>query len=137
MLVLKIFKASRMKYILLTIILQILLLANEIHYEHNFDKALQKAKSQNREVMMIYTAVWCPECNYMKDVVFKNREVYNYLEKYFIVLSLDVQKDKLPDGFEYMGIPTFFFIDKDAKEQAKIIGGAKADKFLEKLKALQ
>ena len=137
MLVLKIFKASKMKYLLLTIILQISLLANKLHYEHNFDKALQKAKSQNKEVMMIYTAVWCPECNYMKDVVFNNREVHNYLEKHFILLSLDVQKDKLPDGFKYMGIPTFFLIGKDTKERAKIIGGAKANKFLKKLKALQ
>jgi len=86
---------------------------------------------------MMYSAVWCPECNYMKDVVFKDKKVADYIQKHFIVLTLDIQKDKLPKGFEYIGIPTFFFIDKNAQETNKIIGGDKASKFLKKLKALK
>ena len=125
-----------MRYIIFTIIFQIILMANELHYEHNFNKALNKAKSQNKELMMIYSAPWCPECNYMKDVVFKDKKVLNYIQKHFIVLNLNIQKDKLPKGFEYPGIPTFFFIDKNAKQKAKIVGGNKADKFLKQLKKI-
>ena len=111
--------------------------ANELKFEHNFDKALQKAREQNKEVMMMYSAKWCPECNYMKEVVFQNKKVLKYIQKYFIVLSLDIQKDTLPKGFDYVGIPTFFFVDKNAQEKNKIIGGSKADIFLQKLKALK
>ena len=119
------------------ILLGISLIASEIQFEHDFDQALQKAKSQNKEVMMMYSATWCPECSYMKEVAFKDRELADYIQKHFIVLSLDIQKDELPDGFDFPGIPAFFFIDENAKEKHKIIGGDKADKFLKSLKELK
>ena len=125
-----------MRYLLIMSVLSIVLIANELHFEHDFTKALQKAKSQNKEVMMMYSATWCPECNYMKEVVFKNKEVSDYIQTHFIVLSLDIQKDKLPDGFDFIGIPTFFFIDENATEKNRIVGGDKADKFLKSLKEL-
>ena len=37
----------------------------------------------------------------------------------------------------FPGIPAFFFLDGNAKEKDKIIGGDKADKFLKSLKALK
>jgi len=125
------------KFLIFVFIFVISSLAHSLQYEHDFNKALQKAKHQNKEIMMMYSAVWCPECNYMKDVVFKNKKVSDYIQKHFIVLTLDIQKDKLPKGFNYIGIPTFFFIDKSAKQKHKIIGGDRADRFLKKLKAIK
>ncbi|NOX15560.1 MAG: thioredoxin family protein [Epsilonproteobacteria bacterium] len=126
-----------MKNVILLIIFTVLLQATGFQIEHNFKKALLKAKTQNKEVMMMYSAVWCPECNYMKDVAFKNTEVSKYIQKHFIVISLDIQKDKLPKGFDYVGIPTFFFIDSNTKLIGKIIGGDRADRFLKKLKSIR
>ncbi len=126
-----------MKSLLLFIICTLALFANGLQYEHNLDKAIEEADKQHKEVMMMYSAVWCPECNYMKDVVFKDEEVLKYIQKHYVVLALDVQKDTLPKGFNYIGIPTFFFLDKNAKEKNEIIGGSKANIFLQKLKALK
>ena len=126
-----------MRSLILIFISVFTLSANGLHYEHDFGQALQKAKQQHKEVMMMYSAVWCPECNYMKEVVFKDKHVADYVQKHYVVLMLDIQKDTLPEGFEYEGIPTFFFIDKSAKEKGRIIGGSKADIFLKKLKAVQ
>lgn len=126
-----------MKFLTLIFAFGISLLAHELQYEHEFNKALQKAKHQNKEIMMVYSAVWCPECNYMKDVVFKDKKVVDYIQQHYIVLTLDIQKDKLPEGFDYIGIPTFFLIDKNGKQRHKIIGGDKAEKFLKRLKALK
>ena len=126
-----------MRYLILAFVFGVSLLAHKLQYEHNFNTALQKAKHQNKEIMMMYSAVWCPECNYMKNIVFKNKKVEAYIQKHFIVLTLDIQKDKLPKGFNYIGIPTFFLIDKNAKQIDKIIGGDRADRFLKKLKALK
>jgi thiol:disulfide interchange protein len=126
-----------MKLIVLILVLISSLVASGIKFEHNFKKALQMAKAQNKEVMMMYSAVWCPECNYMKNIVFKDKKVNAYIQKHFIVLSKDIEKDKLPSGFKYVGIPTFFFIDKSAKEKDRIVGGDRADKFFKKLKALK
>jgi len=126
-----------MKHFIVILVLGVSLFADPLQVEHTFNAAIQKAKQQNKEIMMMYSAVWCPECNYMKEVVFKEKEVADYIQKRFIILMLDVQKDTLPEGFSYPGIPTFFFIDKNAKEQDKIIGGSKAGKFLKKLKEVK
>ena len=126
-----------MKSLLLFIAFTLVLFASELQYEHNFNKAVEKANKQNKEVMMMYSAVWCPECNYMKDIVFKDEKVLDYIQKHYIVLALDIQKDTLPEGFKYIGIPTFFFLNKDAKEKNQIIGGSKVNIFLQKLKALK
>ena len=114
-----------------------ILFDNELKYEHNFKKAIEKANKQHKEVMMMYSAVYCPECNYMKEVVFKDEKVLKYIQKHYIVLTLDIQKDTLPEGFDYVGIPLFFFLDKNAKEKNKIVGGSKANIFLQKIKALK
>jgi len=126
-----------MRSLLLFITCTLALFAHELQYEHNLDQAIEKANKQHKEVMMMYSAVWCPECNYMKDVVFKDEKVLKYIQQHYVVLALDIQKDILPKGFDYIGIPTFFFLDKDAKEKNKIIGGSKAKLFLQKLKALK
>jgi len=126
-----------MRYIVSVILLCSFLMANQLKFETNFDKALEKAKLQNKKVMMIYSAKWCPECEYMKTVVFNESKVFDYIKKYFVILSLDIDKDELPKKFTYKGIPTFFFIDKDKKEIAKIEGGDKADKFLNHLKEIK
>jgi len=126
-----------MKSLLLFMTCTLALFASELHYEHNLNKAIEEANRQHKEVMMIYSAVWCPECNYMKNVVFKDEKVSKYIQDHYVVLALDIQKDTLPEGFDYIGIPTFFFLDKNAKEKHKIIGGSKADIFLRKLKDLK
>lgn len=126
-----------MRYFIVIIALGISLFAGEIRYEHHFDQALQKAKVDDKKVLMLYSAEWCPECNYMKEIVFKEKEVSEYIERHFVVLSLDIQKDDLPKGFDYIGIPTFFIIDKAGKEKNRIVGGDKAAKFLKKLKEME
>ena len=125
-----------MRYLILIIFFAISLIASELKIEHDFSAAIQKAKNQDKKIMMLYSAAWCPECEYMKEVVLKDKEVANYIQKRYIVLLLDIQKDKLPKKYKYIGIPTFFFIDKNGKEKNKIIGGDKASKFLKKLKDL-
>lgn len=126
-----------MKSVLLLILCTLAVFANTLTFEHDFTQAQKKAKKEHKQVMMMYSAVWCPECNYMKEVVFKNQDVVSYIQKHYVVLTLDVQKDTLPEGFDYPGIPVFFFLDDKAKEKNKIIGGSKANIFLQKLKGLK
>ena len=126
-----------MKLVLLLIVCTLSVFANTLTFEHDFTQAQKKAKQEHKQVMMMYSAVWCPECNYMKEVVFKNPDVVSYIQKHYVVLTLDVQKDTLPEGFDYPGIPVFFFLDDKAKEKDKIIGGSKANIFLQKLKDLK
>ena len=119
-------------------IILIIVLSNSVFASDNkFDVALQKANKNNKEVLMMYSAVYCPECEYMKEVVLKDPKIANYIKQRFVVIIIDVDKDKLPKGFDHMGIPYFFVIDKSGKKIGEIIGGSKTDKFLKKLEAIK
>jgi len=72
-----------MKYLILAFVSGVSLLAHGLQFEHEFDVALQKAKHQDKEVMMMYSAVWYPECSYMKDVVFKDKKSCRLYTKAF------------------------------------------------------
>ena len=126
-----------MKLLIMMILCASTLFSTTLQYEHNLSKALQEANGQDKEVMMMYSAAWCPECAYMKDVVFKDNKTLKYIDEHFIVLTLDIDHDVLPKGFDFVGIPTFFIVDKNLKKQGKIIGGSKANIFLQKLKAIK
>ncbi len=102
-----------------------------------FDIALKQALKFNKEVLMMYSATYCPECEYMKEVVLKKPKVASYINKRFITIIFDIDKDALPKGFGHIGIPYFFIIDKNGKKIDEIIGGSKADKFLRKLEAIK
>ena len=126
-----------MKKIVLISVFSISLFAQELSLLHNYKAALQKAKQEHKHVMMLYSATWCPECNYMKEVVFKDKNVASYLQSNYVVVSLDIDKDNLPKGFDYNGIPTFFFTTANGEKIATIEGGNKANKFLTQLKEIR
>ncbi len=65
----------------------------------------------------------------MKQVVFPQKKVANFLSSHFVPLSLDID-NKLPKGFSYIGVPTFFIVSKDGKKLNMIIGGNDAKRFL-------
>lgn len=126
-----------MKKLLFIVLFATALVADNLEVLHSFNDAVAQSKKRHKPIMMLYSAIWCPECNYMKEVVFQDSAVQSYLREHFIVLALDTQKDTLPQGFDYDGIPTFFFFTPGQKAVQKIIGGSKAPDFLNQLKAIQ
>lgn len=113
-----------------------LLYAKPITNDMKFQSIYSKIENSDKLILMIYTAKSCPQCAYMKEKVFKDKEVKRFMEKHFVVLEKDINKDDLPDGFEYFGIPTMFFIDKEGNQIDKFIGSSRAKPFLGTLKKI-
>ncbi len=70
----------------------------------------------------------------MKQVVFPQKKVASFLSSHFITVALDIQSDKLPKDFGYIGIPTFYIISQKGKKIGILLGGSSAKRFIEKLK---
>jgi thiol:disulfide interchange protein len=82
---------------------------------------------------MIYTADDCPECAYMKQKVFHDKTVEPFLNRHFVVMEKNVHRSSLPDGYDYFGIPTMFFIDKAGVNKETLVGSKRPKPFLEAL----
>ncbi len=102
----------------------------------NEKEILQKAKKENKLIIIEASADDCVYCKQMKKDVLKKPDIKEILEKNFVFVELDVKKDKLPFGIDkaYPNItPSFFILDKDAKPIDMMVGYIKKDEFKKKL----
>jgi len=64
---------------------------------NDFDKALQLAKKENKPLLIDFTGWACVNCRKMEENVWTQPEIYQYIRKNFILVSLYVDdKEKLP-----------------------------------------
>lgn len=123
-----------MKKFLVLIWISILSLwGGTIQNDDAFRSAVVSMGSEDKVVLMIYTTDDCPECAYMKQKVFHDKAVEPYLSQNFVVMEKNVHKSKLPDGYDFFGIPTMFFIDKNGVKKGILVGSKRAPEFLKEL----
>lgn len=122
-----------MKFLALIWISVLSLGAVSIQNDEQFKTAVASMGSEPKLVLMIYTTEDCPECAYMKKKVFHDKAVEPYMAQNFVVIEKNVHKSKLPDGYDFFGIPTMFFIDKAGNKKETIIGSKRPQPFLSEL----
>lgn len=108
----------------------------QITDDASFQSVYAERQNEEKIVLLLYTAESCPQCAYMKQKVFKEREVKRFMDAHFVVLEKDVSKDELPGGFDYFGIPTIFFVDRNGMRIGTFIGSSRAQPFLETLQKI-
>jgi len=121
------------KPLLLLLTMLLSLWAGSIQEDKDFQSAIGSMGKKDKLVLMIYTTDGCPECAYMKEKVFHDKIVEPYMRDNFVVIEKNVHKSELPDGYDFFGIPTMFFIDKMGNKKATIIGSKRAQAFLDEI----
>jgi thioredoxin-related protein len=128
---------TMMKFLLFFWIIVLNLSASPIQNDEQFKTAITSMGSDNKLVLMIYTTDDCPECAYMKQKVFHDKAVETYMNRNFVVIEKNVHKSKLPDGYDFFGIPTMFFIDKAGNKKETIVGSKRSQPFLAELRRIR
>jgi len=111
--------------------------AAPIQNDEQFKAAVAAMGKNDKTVLMIYTTDDCPECRYMKEKVFHDKTVKPYLDRHFVVIEKDIHKSALPDGYDYFGIPTMFFIDKSGMKKETVVGSKRPAPFLRDLERIR
>ena len=125
-----------MKRIILFLMITIstTLLAADFEWAKDFKTAKEMAAKQNKLVFVMFSQETCRMCNYMKDTVFEDEELANYITLHFVPVDIDINREQIPEGFKVMGTPTFYIVKPDGEKVGRaIIGGAKPKPFLQKL----
>lgn len=124
-----------MKLLISLLLLASSLFASGINFQKDLETAKQKAVMENKKLMIMYSAVGCPECNYMKKKVFKNEEIISFTNENYVSVIMDIQEHKAALPYKFIGIPTFYITDaKDMKLLSEKIGGTREAQFLEFIK---
>ena len=69
----------------------------------------------------------------MKQDVFTQKKVADFLTTHFTPVMLDIDDDMLPEGFGFFAVPTFYIINEKGKLINRAVGGADSKQFLEYL----
>jgi len=125
------------KIFLVSFLVVLNLWGETIQKDEQFKQAVAEMGKENKLVLMIYTTDDCPECAYMKQKVFHDNTVEPYMSQHFVVIEKNIHKSKLPDGYDFFGIPTMFFIDKAGNKKETIIGSKRPQPFLNELRRIR
>ncbi|MFH1998117.1 MAG: DUF255 domain-containing protein [Planctomycetota bacterium] len=68
---------------------------SSIQWQEWNDEAFEKAKSDNKPVLLLITAAWCRWCKSMEEETFSDPEVIRAVEESFLPIRVD--KDRRPD----------------------------------------
>lgn len=84
------------------------------------DKIFDRAKQEQKFVLLDLEAVWCHWCHVMDEETYSNPDVIKLLKKKFILVNVD--QDSRPDlshKYEDFGWPATIIFDADGKEIVK------------------
>ncbi|MDD4855637.1 MAG: DUF255 domain-containing protein [Sulfuricurvum sp.] len=107
--------------------------AFEVNYLRNYDMAIKTAKEQNKIVMLVVVADYCPWCKKFERKTLKDSDVMVKVNENFVSIIIDKYKDKgkYPEEFLTPIIPVVFFIEpKKQKVLTKTVAYMKPDEFI-------
>jgi len=119
-----------LKYLRLVMPLVIIaLMAGRSYSQSNdFEKALQKAKKDDKKIIVDIYTTWCGWCVKMDNEVYTNKEVKKLIKENFVFVKLDAEgtntikyngkeytETDLAVYFEATGYPTTVFLEPDGK----------------------
>ena len=127
-----------MKQALLLCLFAISVFASSINFEKDLDSAKQKAITENKKLMIMYSSPTCPECNYMKKKVLKDEKIVSYVNENFVSVIMNIHEDEKILPYKFIGIPTFYFANASNMELInKKVGGTREEQFLEIIESIK
>lgn len=104
--------------------------ASEMKYETNFDNAVKRAKKEQKNVMLVLVSNFCPWCRKFEQRVLLKEDVNAIIQKNYIPLIINREKDPFPKEFDTGFTPIVHFIDhKTQKSYKNVIGYNNKDEF--------
>ena len=122
-----------MKKTVLIIAFLITSLFGDINWAEDVDDAYEIAAKENKIVMVMLSRKGCPACEYMKGIVFEDKNFMSSFNKSFIAVHVDIHEDFVPQGLEYFATPTFYFLNSKEKVLHRIDVAHNSKEFLQEL----
>ncbi|MEE9438014.1 MAG: thioredoxin family protein [Saprospiraceae bacterium] len=131
-----------MKYLqtfILLLFISSIAISQGISFESStFDKALEKAKSEDKLVFIDAYTTWCGPCKWMSKNVFTDSDIGTYFNEKFVNMKIDMEKGEgksISDRYDVVSYPTLLFVDGDGKIIHRSIGSRPVADFLDLGKA--
>lgn len=87
---------------------------SEVSNMISYAEALEVSKQNNKPILIDFYAVWCANCYELKEKVFVNEDLKNFIDDNLIFTEVDVDKYKnISDEYNVKWLPWIIVIDSD------------------------
>jgi thioredoxin-related protein len=90
--------------------------AQKMGYETSYKQALERAKEEDKDVMVLTISNFCPWCSKLEKRVLSKDEVDTIVKAKFIPVILNKEEKKLPHNYAAPIVPTLYLV-KPKKEE--------------------
>ena len=105
---------------------------------YSYEEGMTLGKSQHKKIFINFFAEWCGYCVKMDKVTFVDPEVVSYLNKNFIAIKVDSDRQNaLALKYKVRGLPSNWFATESGEQIASFPGYIPPDDLLPKLKYIQ
>lgn len=125
--------------------------AQGTHFEHglSLQQVKEKAKKENKFLLIDCVTSWCPPCKYMATEIFPQEKVGDFFNKHFVNVKVQLDQTKndseevkswyadaesIQKTYKVRAYPTYLFLSPAGDLVHSIVGGDEADAFIEKAK---
>ena len=97
--------------------------ASKMNYELNYETALQKAKKQNKDLMVVMVANFCPWCVKFEKLILEKPKYDKKIKSKYIPVIINREENNFPKFLDTPIVPTIYFLDfKTQKIKHKVVG---------------
>ena len=112
-----------------------------VFYDITLEEALEKAKAENKYVLINFHTSTCVPCKKMEKEVFPNPECGKYINKRFVPIVIDGEDDGIgteyAKKFQVFIFPSFLVLSPDGLREGEVQGAEfDINKFLDMLKEI-
>jgi len=111
--------------------------AQSNNYFRDYNSALIVAKKENKKIMLVMVADFCPWCKKFERKTLNHKDIQKLVQKNFIPVIVDNYRDikNYPQEFKTSALPSVYFIDiKTQKSLVKSTLYVKKSDFLKTIK---
>jgi len=101
--------------------------AVELDWEHNYNRALVKAKKEKKMVYLFIGADKCRYCERFKKLTLSKEDVIKDMKKDYVLLYMSRDQHKIPNKFEKYGAPRHYFLTPEGEVIAEAQGSREVD----------
>lgn len=102
-------------------------------HDASWQQVLDKAKKENKFILLDAYTTWCGPCKYMTTEIFPKPEVGTALNPSFVCAKFDMEKGEgleLARKYEVRSYPTYLFFDPNGELVHRVIGAMPAADFI-------
>ena len=104
---------------------------------YSYDEGMVLGRSEEKRIYISFHADWCVYCKVMEKKTFQNPAVISYLNKYFISIKIDTEKEtKITYKYGVSALPDNWFLFKNGDIIGRRKGYIPPDLFIKILKSI-